>query len=673
MSSNQFINSTSNILFVADLPKETTYEDLSILFQPYHFQYASLNNSKASSVWAKVCLETEDFALKAKHELNGEILVPKFGQGNSRGKPVRICTYENRGMNGEKNFKQSLLVKNLDMGVSQKEFYQLFLKYGEIDSAKIEYDEQGNSKGFGYIYYHTEEGANKAKENLNQKEYKGKIIEIVNLIPSKSKGLNSNALFVMNFPKDFTDNDLKKLFEKYGEVKYVSIYKDKNGQSRGYGVISFETFEATSQCITDTKINQINFPGLPPLVVKYAAKKEDREKKNLIGGQMNKDYLRIQFNLCFATGAIESELDLEKEIRLFIKVVLLQEYNPEDVLVDFGTMSGIVTFINRRDYDLYLQKYEEFCLSRVPAFECFPYISVQPEQPVPINPMIIPNQFPPQMSPTPIPMQQFPPNMPMQMMPGNKIQPPMNNQRMPIGIPPQMQQMPPMLNQPGFIPPNQMPMPMINVPGGNYPNQGMPMPMEGGQNSGFPNMVLLNNEGGNHPMRQMRGRNQNFRGRGKGKGNYNNQMHPPRIITRNQNDGFNNVAKAMPPNQFNQMWPNPNMMPQPQMIMQPQEDIDQRNLQNLNPSQLQSQFTNQPVKHLFTPELFNDDNEEIANEIADSIYEVASQRHPNEAAKITGMIKEMGIQKMNMLLSKKEDLYEMIDKAYEMINESSEK
>ena len=249
----------------------------------------------------------------------------------------------------------------------------------------------------------------------------------------------------------------------------------------------------------------------------------------------------------------------------------------------------------------------------------------------------------------------------------------MNNQRMPIGIPPQMQQMPPMLNQPGFIPPNQMPMPMINVPGGNYPNQGMPMPMEGGQNSGFPNMVLLNNEGGNHPMRQMRGRNQNFRGRGKGKGNYNNQMHPPRIITRNQNDGFNNVAKAMPPNQFNQMWPNPNMMPQPQMIMQPQEDIDQRNLQNLNPSQLQSQFTNQPVKHLFTPELFNDDNEEIANEIADSIYEVASQRHPNEAAKITGMIKEMGIQKMNMLLSKKEDLYEMIDKAYEMINESSEK
>ena len=94
MSFNQFQNQTSNILFVADLPKETTYEDLSILFQPYHFQYASLNNSKASSVWAKVCLETESYAIRAKHELNGEILIPKLVMGSSKGKPIRICTFE---------------------------------------------------------------------------------------------------------------------------------------------------------------------------------------------------------------------------------------------------------------------------------------------------------------------------------------------------------------------------------------------------------------------------------------------------------------------------------------------------------------------------------------------------------------------------------------------------
>ena len=103
------------------------------------------------------------------------------------------------------------------------------------------------------------------------------------------------------------------------------------------------------------------------------------------------------------------------------------------------------------------------------------------------------------------------------------------------------------------------------------------------------------------------------------------------------------------------------------------EEIDQRNLQNLNPAQLQSQFnTNQPSQHLFNPEMFNhDENGEIANEIADSIYEFAYQRHPDEAGKITGMIKEKGIQKMNLLLSQPDDLIKIIDQAYELIMQSN--
>lgn len=99
------------------------------------------------------------------------------------------------------------------------------------------------------------------------------------------------------------------------------------------------------------------------------------------------------------------------------------------------------------------------------------------------------------------------------------------------------------------------------------------------------------------------------------------------------------------------------------------EEIDHRNLENLDPVQLQSQFnTNKPVQHLFNPETCNiDENEDLANEIADSIYEIAFKLHPKEASKITGMIKEKGIHKMNMLLSKKEDLIEIIEKGYDMI------
>ena len=103
------------------------------------------------------------------------------------------------------------------------------------------------------------------------------------------------------------------------------------------------------------------------------------------------------------------------------------------------------------------------------------------------------------------------------------------------------------------------------------------------------------------------------------------------------------------------------------IIKQELDIIDQRNLQNLNPVQLHSQFNKPPISVCVPNMLDSKEQEELINEIADSIYEIVYGKYPNDASKITGMIKEMGIEKMNMLLSKQEDLYEIIDRAHELI------
>ena len=178
----------SNVLYVADLPNETTIDDLQKLFEDYHFHYASLNNFKLNQIYAQVYLENKEWATKARHELNGVILKPMNGANSIKeGKPIRICKYQAKGQNKQTNIKQSLLVKNIDSQMSQKEFYEKFLEYGDIVSGKIEYDENGISKGFGYIYYYTEESAENAKNNLNGKFFYGKALDIVNLIPGKKK------------------------------------------------------------------------------------------------------------------------------------------------------------------------------------------------------------------------------------------------------------------------------------------------------------------------------------------------------------------------------------------------------------------------------------------------------------------------------------------------------
>ena len=94
-------------------------------------------------------------------------------------------------------------------------------------------------------------------------------------------------------------------------------------------------------------------------------------------------------------------------------------------------------------------------------------------------------------------------------------------------------------------------------------------------------------------------------------------------------------------------------------------------LEKLNYSDLQNQFNDSP-RQIYNSDMINQ-NEEIANELADSIYEIVEQKYPNDASKITGMIREMGIEKMNNLMSKTDDLNSLIDQAYEMLKNQDHK
>ena len=114
-------------------------------------------------------------------------------------------------------------------------------------------------------------------------------------------------------------------------------------------------------------------------VVKYASSKEERESnKNFIRNNFDKNdsiqtNLNIQFNLLYYNPEIKNEFDLDKEIRLFIKVIMLMDYSPKEVLIDFESMSGLVIFEKYQDYNLFFKKYQEFCLKQAPIFECLPY------------------------------------------------------------------------------------------------------------------------------------------------------------------------------------------------------------------------------------------------------------------------------------------------------------
>jgi RNA recognition motif-containing protein len=101
-------------------------------------------------------------------------------------------------------------------------------------------------------------------------------LEIVNLVPSKSKENGRNNVYVKNFPRDFSDDDLRKLFENYGEISSAMVCCDDKGSSKGFGYVCFVHPGNAVEAIKDLKEKEVSFPGLPPVYVNFLMKKEDR-------------------------------------------------------------------------------------------------------------------------------------------------------------------------------------------------------------------------------------------------------------------------------------------------------------------------------------------------------------------------------------------------------------
>jgi RNA recognition motif-containing protein len=62
--------------------------------------------------------------------------------------------------------EKSLLVKGIDESITAKEFFKIFEEYGEVKSSKLEVDENGNSKGLGYVLFSDAKAAEHAKNKL---------------------------------------------------------------------------------------------------------------------------------------------------------------------------------------------------------------------------------------------------------------------------------------------------------------------------------------------------------------------------------------------------------------------------------------------------------------------------------------------------------------------------
>lgn len=241
LSKNRMATLTTQI-FVGDLPK-----DIDEIFLRHFFAESGeiIPNSGIVLKKHKTLDSSFAFVTFATHEQAAEAM-KNLNYTKLDGRPIRIlwCDTETKAI--IKSGRGSLFINGLDESIEVSQLHDAFSTFGEIISCKIPLTD-GKSRGYGYIQFRNPENAEKAKLELADASINGKPIKIDNYNRKSRRNPDEDFtnVYIKPLPVDQvkTDEDLRKIFEPFGEIQNPSLKKDENGNSKGFGFCNFKLHE----------------------------------------------------------------------------------------------------------------------------------------------------------------------------------------------------------------------------------------------------------------------------------------------------------------------------------------------------------------------------------------------------------------------------------------------
>ncbi|KAF8088829.1 hypothetical protein N665_0529s0025 [Sinapis alba] len=209
---------------------------------------------------------------------DAEKAMKKLNYTSLNGKMIRV-TYSSRDSAARRSGIGNLFVKNLDKSVDNKTLHETFSECGNIVSCKVATDHMGQSRGYGFVQFESEDSAKNAIEKLNGKILNDKQIFVGPFLrkeerESAADKMKFTNVYVKNLSETTTDDELKTSFGQYGSISSAVVMRDGDGRSRCFGFVNFENAEDAARAVE--ALNGKKFDDKEWYVGK-AQKKSERE------------------------------------------------------------------------------------------------------------------------------------------------------------------------------------------------------------------------------------------------------------------------------------------------------------------------------------------------------------------------------------------------------------
>jgi len=147
----------------------------------------------------------------------------------------------------------NIFIKNLDTTITHKELYDTFSAFGNILSCKVQMDDKGVSKGFGFVHFEGQESAESAIKQVNGMLVGQKEVYVAKFLPKKErllqKGNSWSNVYVKDLDPSVSEEQLVQLFGAHGKTTSVAIMRNPDGSSKGFGFVCYEKHDDAARAV----------------------------------------------------------------------------------------------------------------------------------------------------------------------------------------------------------------------------------------------------------------------------------------------------------------------------------------------------------------------------------------------------------------------------------------